>query len=172
MNNAVFGQTMENVRKHGDIKLVTTDKRRNRLVSEPNYHTTKWFSEKLLATEMKKAKAKMNKPIYLGLSILEISKTMMYEFWYDYMKPKYGDNVKLCYMDTDSFIMHIKTKDFYEDIANDIEKRFDTSNYEVNRPLPTGENKKKIALMKDEFGGRIMTELVALRPKTYLYLTG
>ena len=101
-------------------------------------------SENLLATEMKKTKVKINKPIYLGLSILEISKTLMYEFWYGYMKPKYGDNVKLCYVDTDSFIMHIKTEDFYEDIANDIEKRFDTSNYEVNRPLPTGKNKKRL----------------------------
>ena len=82
---------------------------------------------------MKKTKVKMNKPIYLGLSILEISKTLMYEFWYDYFKPKYGDNVKLCYMDTDSFIMHMKTKDFYEGIANDVKKRFDTSNYEVDR---------------------------------------
>ena len=133
MNNAVFGKTMENVRKHRDIKLVTTDWRRNQLVSEPNYHTIKWFSEKLLAIEMKKAKVKMNKPIYLGLSILEISKKLMYEFWYDYMKPKYGDNVKLCYMDTDSFIMHIKTEDFYKDSANDVEKRFDTSNYPQER---------------------------------------
>ena len=104
---------MENVRKHRDIKLVTTDKRRNQLVSEPNYHTKKCFSENLLAIEMKKAKVKMNKPVYLGFSILEISKTLMYEFWYDYMKPKYDDNVKLCYMDTDRFIMHIKTEDFY-----------------------------------------------------------
>ena len=91
---------------------------------------------------MKKPKVKMNKPIYLGLSILEISKTLMYEFWYDYMKPKYGNKVKLCYMDTDSFIMNIETNDFYEDIACDVENRFDTSNYEVNRPLPTGKNKK------------------------------
>ena len=98
MNNSVFGKTMENVRKHRDIKLVATDKRRNQLVSEPNYHTTKWFSENLLAIEMKKTKVKMNKPVYLGLSVLEISKTLMYEFWYDYMKPKYGDNVKLCYI--------------------------------------------------------------------------
>ena len=98
----------------------------------------------------------MNKPIYLGLSILEISKTLMYEFWYNYMKPKYGDNVKLCYMDTDSFIMHNKTEDFYEDIANDVEKRFHTSIYEVNRLLPTGKNKKVIGLMKDELGGKIM----------------
>ena len=102
MNNSAFGKTMENVRKHRDIKLVITDKRRNQLVSEPNYYTTKWFSENLLAIEIKKTKVKMNKPIYLGLSILDISKTLMYEFWYNYMKPKYGDNVKLCYMDTDN----------------------------------------------------------------------
>ena len=94
MNNSVFGRTFMNARKHRDIKLVTTDKRRNQLVSEPNYHTTEWFSENLLAIEMKKTKVKMNKPVSLGLSILEISKTLMYEFWYDYMKPKYGDNVK------------------------------------------------------------------------------
>ena len=123
MNNAVFGKTMENVRMHRDIKLVTTDKRRNRLVSEPNYHTTKWFPENLLAIEMEKTKVKMNKSIYLRLSILEISKTLMYEFWYDCMKPKYDDNIKLCYMDTDSFIMHIKTENFYKDIASDVEKK-------------------------------------------------
>ena len=143
MNNTVFGKTMENVRKHRDIKLVITDERRNQLLSEPNYHTTKLFSENLLAIEMKKTKVKMNKPVYLGLSVLKISKALMYEFWYDYVKPKYGDNVKICYMDTDSFIMHIKTEDFYKGFANDVEKRFDTSNYEVNRPLPTEQNKKK-----------------------------
>ena len=132
MNNSVFGKTMENVRKHRDIKLVTTDNRRNQLVSEPNYYTTKWYSKNLLAVEMKRIKIKMNKPVYLGLSILDISKTLMYEFWYDYIKPKYVDNVKLCYMDTDSFILNVKTEDFYEDIANDAEKRFDTSNYQVN----------------------------------------
>ena len=93
---------------------------------------------------MKKTKVRMNKPIYLGLSILEISKTLMYEFCYDYMKPKYANNVKLCYMDTDSFIINIKTNDFYEDISNDVENRFDTSNYEVNRLLTTGKNKKII----------------------------
>ena len=119
---------------------------------------------------MKKSKVKMNKPVYLGLSILEISETLMYEFWYDYMKPKYGDNVKLCYMDTDSFILHTKIEDFYKDIANEIEKRFDTSNYEVNRPLPTGKNKKVIELMKGELGGNIMTKFCVLRLKTYSYL--
>ena len=112
----------------------------------------------------------MNQPVYLGLSILEISKALMYEFWYDYMKPKYGGNVKLFYMDTDSFIMHIKTEDFYKDIADDVEKRFVASNYEINRPLPIGKNKKVIGLMKDELGEKIMTEFVVLRPKTYSYL--
>ena len=94
----------------------------------------------------------------------------MYESWYDYMKPKYNYNVKLCYMDMDSFIMNIKTNYFYEDIANDVECKFDTSNYEVNRPLPTGKNKKVIGLMKDELGGKIITEFVTLRPKTYSFL--
>ena len=120
---------------------------------------------------MKKTKVKMNKPIYLGLSILEISKTLMYKFWYDYMKPKYNNNVKLCYMDMDSFIMDIILNDFYKDIANDVENRFDTSNYEVNRPLPMGKNQKVIGLMKDELGGKIITEFVTLTPKTYSYLT-
>ena len=156
MNNAVFGKTMENVRKHRDIKLVTTDKKERKLVSEPNYHTMNYISEDLSIIEMKRTKAKTNKPIYLGLSILEISN-----------KSKYGNNVKLCYMDTDSFIMNIKTEDFYKDVANDVEKRFDNSNYECDRPLPPGKNKKVTGLMKDELGGRVITEFVALRPKTY-----
>ena len=122
MNNSVFRKTMENVRKHRDIKLVTTDEKRNKLVSEPNYHTTKCFAENLLAIEMKRTKVKMNKPVYLGMSILDISKTLMYEFWYDYIKPKYEDRAKLCYVDTDSFIIHIKIEDFYENIADDVER--------------------------------------------------
>ena len=113
---------------------------------------------------------KMNEPVYLGLSKLKISKTLMYESWYDYIKPKYYDNAKLCYMDTDSFIIDIKTEDFYKDIADNFKKKFDASNYEVNRPLPTGKNKKVIGLMKDELGGKIITEFAALRPKTYSYL--
>ena len=171
MNNSVFGKTMENIRKHRDIKLVTTDKIRNKLVSEPNYHTINLISEDLSIIETKKTKIKMNKSIYLGLSILEISNILMYEFWYDYMTSKYANNVKLCYTDTDSFIINIKTNDFYEDIASDVENRFDTSNYEVNRPLPMGKNKKVIGLMKDELGGKIITEFVPLRPKTHSYLT-
>ena len=171
MNNSVFGKTVENVRKHREIKSVTTDKKRSKLVSEPNYHTINLISEDLSIIEMKKTKVKMNKPIYLGLSILEISKILMYEFWHDYMKPKYNDNVRLCYMDTDSFIMNIKTNDFYKDISDDVDNRFDTSNYEVKRPLPIGKNKNVIGMMKDELGGEIITEFVTLRPKTYSYLT-
>ena len=112
MNNSVFGKTMENVRNHRDIKLVTSDKRRKRLVSEPNYHSHKKFSDHLMAIEMKKTRVKMTKPLYLGMSILDISKIRMYEFWYDYSKPKYGDRAKLCYTDTDSFIIYIKAEDF------------------------------------------------------------
>ena len=119
MNNVVFGKAMKNVRKHRDIKLVTTDKRWNQLVSEPIYHTTKCFSEDFLAIEMKKTKLKMNKLVYLRLSILEFSKTLMYEFWHDYIKPNYKDNAKLYYMDADSFIIYINTEDFYNDIADD-----------------------------------------------------
>ena len=96
MNNSVFGKTIETVRKHRDINLVTTDEKRNNLVSVPNYHTTKCFSENVLAIKMKKTKEKMNKSVYLGMSILDITKTLMYEFWYDYIKRKYGDRTKLC----------------------------------------------------------------------------
>ena len=171
MNNAVFGKTMENVRNHRDIKLVTSDKRRSILASEPNYHSSKRISKDLMIMEMKKVEVKMNKPIYLGQAILDISKTLMYEFWYDYIKPKYGDKARLCYMDTDSFVMHIKTEDFYKDIAGDVERWFDTSNYDEKdkRPLPIGKNKKVIGLFKDELGGKTMTEFCALRAKAYAY---
>ena len=169
MNNSVFGKAMENVRNRRDIKLVTSDKRRKRLVSTPKYQSHKNFSDHLMAIEMKKTRVKMTKPLYLGMSILDISKILMYEFWYNYIIPKYGDKAKLCYTDTDSFIINIKTEDFFEDISNDVERWFDTSNYDKNdkRPLPIGKNKKVPGLFKDELGGKIMTEVVALRPKTY-----
>ena len=163
---------MENLRKNRDIKLVKTDEKRNKLVSEPNYHTRKRFSENLLAIEMKKTKVNMKTPVYLGMSILDISKVLMYELWYDYIKRKYGDRAKLYYMDTDSFIIHIITEDFHEDIANDVERWFDTSNYNENdkKPLSIGKNKKVIGLFKDELGGKIMQEFCALRAKTYAHL--
>ena len=168
MNNAVFGKTMENVRKHRDIKHVKADKKRNKLASEPNFHTMKLIDNNLAIIEMRKVKVKMNKPIYLGLSILDIT---MYEFCYDYVKIKYQDRARLCYMDTDSFVVNINTKDFYKDISQDINKRFDTSNYTFDRPLPIGINKKVIGLMKDELGGDIIAEFVALIPKAYSYIT-
>ena len=96
MNNSVFGKTMENIRNHRDIKRVTTNKRRSILASEPNYHSTKYISKDLLIMEMKKVEVKINKPIYLGQAIIDISKTLMYEFWYDYIKPKYGNKARLC----------------------------------------------------------------------------
>ena len=167
MNNTVFGKTMENVRKHCDIKLVKTDKKRNKLVSEPNYHTMKLIDDNLAIIEMKKVKVKMNKPIYLGLSILDISKITMYEFWYDFIKSKYESNAKLCYTDTDSFIINVKTEDFYKDISENVIERFDTSNYIHDTPLPIGVNKKVLGLMKDELGGGIITEFVTLRHKAY-----
>ena len=171
MNNAVFGKTMENVRKHRDIKLVKTDKKRNKLVSEPNYHMMKLIDDNLAIIEMRKVKVKMNKPIYLGLSVLELSKITMYEFWYDYVKVKYEDRVRLCYMDTDSFVLHVRTKDFYKDISEDVKDRFDTSNFYCDRPLPIGVNKKVVGFMKDELGGGIITEFVVLIPKSYSYRT-
>ena len=171
MNNAVFGKTIENVRNHRDIKIVTTDKRRSILAAEPNYHSTKYISKDLLILEMKKVELKMNKPIHLGQAILDISKTLMYKFWYDYIKPMYSDKAKLCYTDTDSLVIHIKTDDFYKDISNDVERLFDSSNYNKkdNRPLPVGKNKKVIGMFKDELGGKIMTEFCALREKAYAY---
>ena len=143
MNNTVFGKTMENVRNHRDIILVTTDKRRSILASEPNYHLSKRISEHLMIMEIRKVELKMNKPIYLDQAVLDISKTLMYEFWYDYIKSKYEEKARLCYMDTDSFVIHIKTEDFYKDIADDMKRRFNTSNYDEadKRPLPTGEKK-------------------------------
>ena len=124
MNNSVFCKTMENVRDYRDIKLGRTNKRRNKLVSEPNYHSTKYFPENLIAMEMSKINTKMNKPIYLSQSILDISKALMYEFWFDYLKPKHNNKIKLCYTDIDSFVIEVKTKDLYSDISADVKKYF------------------------------------------------
>ena len=171
MINALFGKTMQNKWKHRDFKLVTSDKRRSILVSEPNYHTSKYISESLMIIEMTKLWVKMDIPIYLGQAILDISKTLMYEFWYVYIKPKYGDKARALYMDTDRFVINIKTKDFYNDIANDVEKWFDTSKYDKNdkRPLPIRINGKVIGKFKDELEGKIMIEFCALRAKAYAY---
>ena len=142
MNNAVFGKFMENGRKYRDIKLATTEKRRNYLVSEPNYHTTKFFAENVLATDMKKGQILMSTPVYLGLSIIDLSKTAMCDFWYDYAKPKYCKNLKLCYMETGSFIVHVKQMMFTKILQKMLKKKIDSSNYEIGRPLPKGKNLK------------------------------
>ena len=123
MNNAVFGGTMGNVRKHRDIKLSTTERRRNYSMSEPNYHTTKFFAENVLEIETKRAQILMNKPVNLGFSILELSKMLMYELWYDYVKPKYSEKDKLSYMDMDSFIVYIKKIDTCKQISENVEAR-------------------------------------------------
>ena len=137
MNNIVFGKTMENVRNYRNTKLVIKERRRSYLVSQPNYHTIKFFTENFLAIEMRKTQMLINKPVYLCLSILDLSKTKMYKFWHDYEKPKYGKNATLFRMDTDSFIVRVKADNIYKDIAEDVEARFDTSNFEINRSFIT-----------------------------------
>ena len=170
--NSIYGKTVQNDRKHRDIKLVTTEAKRNKFPSEPNYYSTKCISKHLLVMEMTKTEVKINEPIHLGQAVLDLSKTVMFDFWYDYLKPMYGDKIRLCYTDTDSFIIHIKTDDFYKNINNDLDKWFDTSNSNKNdnRPLEIGKNKKVLGKFKDELGGKIMTKLCALRAKTYSFL--
>ena len=170
MNNSVFGKTMENIRKHKNIKLVMTEEKYLHMVMRLNYKSGVLFGENLIGCKMGKIKVVMNKLVYLGQVILDLSKIVMYEFHYDYMVPKYGlEKLKLCYMDTDSLVYEIKTEDFYADVADDVPARFNTSVYCPNRPLPVGLNKKVIGLMKDELGGKIMTEFMAFRPKLYSY---
>ena len=158
MNNAMFRTIMENIGKHRNIKLVTSRETYLRTVVRPNFKSDVLFGENLMGCEMGKIKVVVNILVYLGQAILDLSKIVMYEFHYDYMVPKYGENLTLCYMDTDSLVYHIKTRDFYIDITDDIPTRFDTSGYCPNHPLPIGVNKKVIGLMKDELGGAIMTE--------------
>ena len=170
MNNLVFGKTMENIRKHRDIKLVNNKEDYLKQVMKPNFKGGVLMGADLMSCEIGEVKVKMNKPVYLGQAILDLSKTIMYEFHYDYMKRKYNESdLKLLYMDTDSLVYDIKTEDFYKDIAEDVETRFDTSGYVPERPLPIGKNKKVIGLMKDELGGKIMKEFISLRPKMYSY---
>ena len=172
MNNTIFGKTMENIGKHRNIKLVTSRESYLKTIMKPNFKSGVLFGENLMG----KIKVIMNKPVYFGQAILDLSKIVMYEFHYDHMKPKFDNfhgakskDLQLCYMDTDSLVYHIKTEDFYADTMDDVEERFDTSSYCSNRPLPIGKNKKVIGLMKGELGSAIMTEFVALRPKLYYF---
>ena len=156
-----------------ETKLVNDEEEYFRNVRRPNFKSGTLLGPDLMGCEMGKIKVVMNKPVYLGQAILDLSKTIMYEFNYDYMKRKYPDDkLTLCYMDTDSLIYSIKTEDIYKDIADDVETRFDTSGYVPDWPLPVGLDKKVIGLMKDELGGEIMREFVSLRPKMYSYKVG
>ncbi len=173
MNNSVFGKTMENVRNRVNVKLVTNKKDLNKLVKKPNYKRVSEFDENLVAVHMERTTVKLFKPIYLGMSILDLSKTLMYEFHYDYVKPKWGNKAKLLFTDTDSLCYEIQTDDVYKDNKSDADKWYDTSNYDEDHPsgLYSGKNKKVIGYFKDECGGKFITEFVGLKAKSYSYET-
>src|SRR5688572_28746952 len=171
MNNSVFGKTCENIENHVDIKLVSSEKQAIKLTAKTSYDTRTIFNENLIAIHMKKTKLFYNKPIYLGMSILDLSKTLMFDFHYNYIKKKYGDRSKLLFTDTDSLAYEIKTDDFYTDIASDVRSRFDTSDYPKDHTsgIETGVNKKVIGMFKDEAAGKQIEEFVGLRSKLYSY---
>ena len=172
MNNSVFGKTMENLRNRVDVTLVNTKEKLRKLVANPNFKSRKIFNENLVSVHMKKTSLLMNKPIYLGMCILDLSKIIMYDFHYNYIKSKYADKAKLLFTDTDSLMYEIQTEDFYKDISGDVKDRFDTSDYPENHPsgIPTGENKKVLGMMKDEVAGKIIKEFVGLRSKLYSFV--
>ena len=172
MNNSVFGKTIENIRNRVDVKLVNTEEKFKKLVAKPNFKSRKIFNENLISVHMKKTSLTMNKPVYLGMCILDLSKTLMYDFHYNYIIPKYGNKAKLLFTDTDSFLYEIETEDFYKDISGDVKDRFDTSEYNEGHPsgIPTGINKKVLGMFKDEAKGKIIKEFVGLRAKLYSYI--
>ena len=173
MNNSVFGKTMENIRNRVDVKLVNTKEKLRKLVAKPNLRSPpKIFSENLVSVHMRKTSLLMNKPIYLGMCILDLSKIIMFDFHYNYIKSKYADKAKLLFTDTDSLMYEIETEDFYKDISGDVKDKFDTSDYPENHPsgIPTGENKKVLGMMKDEVAGKIIKEFVGLRSKLYSFV--
>ena len=171
MNNSVFGKTMENIRNRVDVRLVNDKRMAKKLAAKPNFKHCTIFDENLVAIHMKKTKLVFDKPVYLGMCILDLSKTLMYDFHYNYIKTKYGTKAKLLFTDTDSLAYEIKTEDFYKDIAGDVAAKFDTSNFPQNHPsgIPTGLNKKVVGMFKDEAGGEIIEEFVGLRAKLYSY---
>ena len=180
MNNSVFGKTMENIRNRVDIHLVTDEKQVSKFISKPNYQHRTIFCDNLAAIYMKETHLIFNKPVYLGMCILDLSKTLMYEFYYNYIKPKYDEKVKLLFTDTDSLMYEIETDDFYKDISPDVRDKFDTSNYPKDhgirlrngtlRPsgIETWVNKKVTGMFKDEAGG-LISEFVGLRAKLYSF---
>lgn len=177
LNNSVFGKTLEDVFKRKDIKLLTHWENiaqkfgASNLINRPNFHSSSIFSENLVAIQMNRVQITLNKPIYVGFSVLELSKSLMYDFHYKYIITKYNENVELLYTDTDSLIYEIKTDDFYEDIKPDIDTRFDTSDFPPQNVygLPL-RNKKVLGMFKDECNGKIISEFIGLKAKTYCYL--
>ena len=175
MNNSVFGKTMENLRKRVSIELVKDAEKAEKLVNKSNFVEMKIFDEFLIAVKMRKTRVVMNKPIYAGMTTLDLSKLLMFNFHYGYVKKKW-DKVSVVYTDTDSLVLEIETEDFFADIAADVPEWFDTNDFPADHPAVLNgmpivlENKKKIGLMKDECGGLIMTEFVALKPKLYSFL--
>ncbi len=169
MNNSVFGKTMENLRKRVNVKVVNDKKKLSKLIASPSFDSFRLFFEELAALNMKKTKLYLNRPIYVGFAILDLSKLLMYQFHYEYMKPKYGCNGKLLFTDTDSLCYEIKTDDVYQDMLQDIDL-FDTSEYTQDHPLHSLTNKKVLGKMKDETHGIPIQEFVGLRPKMYSIL--
>ena len=171
MNNSVFGKTIENIRKRQNVILVDDRKLANKLSSKPNFEKVTIFDENLIACHMKKTEVYFNKPIYVGQAILDLSKTLMFDFHYNYIKNKYGDKAELLFTDTDSLMYLIQTQDFYHDINKDVKKKIDTSDYPENHPsgIKTGVNKKVIGKFKDEAAGKQITHFVGLRPKLYTF---
>ena len=171
MNNSVFGKTMENIRNRVDIKLVNNREKTEKLTAKPNFKHCNIFSENLISIHMKKTKLTFNKPVYLGMCILDLGKTLRYDFHYNYIMQKYGDKAKLLFTDTDSLMYEIQTEDFYKDISKDVKDRFDTSDYPPNHPsgIPSRLNKKVLGRFKDEVGGKVIDEFVGLRAKLYSF---
>ena len=171
MNNSVFGKTIENIRKRQKVILVDDRKLANKLSSKPNFERLTIFDENLIAVHMKKTEVYFNKPIYVGQAILDLSKTLMFDFHYNYIRKKYNNKAELLFTDTDSLMYLIQTDDFYKDINHDIKKKFDTSDYPENHPsgIKIGVNKKVIGKFKDEAAGKQITHFVGLRPKLYTF---
>ena len=172
MNNSVFDKTMENVRLRCSVEIAngSDEKRIERLIAKPNYKSGYIFeNSNLVSMRMGKTTVCLNKPVYLGQTILDVSKTLMYGFHYDYIRPKYGDKAQLLFTDTDSLCYEIETEDFFKDISPDVESTFDTSNFSKTHPsgIPTSKNKKVIGLFKEENGGEILEEFCGLRAKYY-----
>ena len=171
MNNSVFGKTMENIRNRVDIRLVNSEAKAKKLAAKPNFKHCNIFDENLVAIHMKKTKLVFNKPVYLGMCILDLSKTLMYDFHYNYIKNKFHNKATLLFTDTDSLAYEIETEDFYKDISDDVRGFFDTSNFPKGHSsgIEVGCNKKVVGMFKDEAGGKIIREFVGLRAKLYAY---